>query len=54
MLWLGVRYAPAIAKYNGNLDHEVRRVVAKLALRHQHPGLPCHQAECPNNWQRRR
>jgi Bifunctional DNA primase/polymerase, N-terminal len=41
-------YAPALSKYDGHLDREVRRVVAKLAPLHQHPGKPCDVAGCPN------
>jgi hypothetical protein len=47
-LHLAREYKPAIDKYGGRLDVEVRRILAKVAPRHQHPGAPCDRAGCPN------
>jgi hypothetical protein len=47
-LTLAREYKPAIDKYGGRLDVEVGRILAKVAWRHQHPGLPCDRAGCPN------
>jgi hypothetical protein len=47
-LTLGLMYWPGIAKFGPGLEVDLRRIVAKRAPRHQHPGLPCDVAGCPN------
>jgi hypothetical protein len=41
-------YRPAIDKYGPDVEIEIRRILAKVAWRHQHPGQACDVAGCPH------